>query len=764
MAIFKITPATSVFTTAVGDSAFHGDTAGADTLIVDPGAVLMAEGFGGTGAFLRFTGAWTVTINGAIVSTQQVGLSLDVGNPAISTITIGADGEVGGREGMNIGSSASINNAGVIAATDDLGVAIILSGGATHTIVNSGVISSPLRAIRDIGSSADKVTNFGTITGDIHLGGGNNTLINLGEITGSGDPSGVILFVNGNDTLSNSGHITGNVINLFDGTNTLTNSGVIDMTSSIAGGTGDDKLSNSGAITGDIELHGGANKLTNTGTIVGDVATDAGNDTIANSKSITGNLVLGDGANSLTNAGILDGFINVGDGNDTIVNAKIITHFVTLSGGSDQLTNSGTINDNGIIGFTSIAAGDGNDIIGNSGRTTGTVELGAGDDKLTNSGSIGVDLGGVSVYGGDGSESISNKGVITGDIDFTVGSTADKLVNAGTVGGDVMFGAGNDTLTDFMIIEMIMKSGKIVGTADLGGGNDSFTGGSFAETVKDGDGADIYKLGGGNDTHVATGHTGSDGNDTVGGGGGVDLYDAHLASNAVQINLDTIAHDETALDSNAVAVAANTATGDNVAGALLKDTITNFENVSGGDAADVIYGSALANALAGSAADDLLFGYAGNDVLEGGSDNDKLFGGLGNDTLNGGGNNDLLVGGAGKDQLTGGSDADIFQWIALSDSPITARDLIADFEQGNDKFDLSAIDADTTNSTGTNDTFAFIGTNVPFTGTPGQLHAFWSAIGQIVEGDVNGDKIADISIEIKDPTHAITLASTDFVL
>jgi hypothetical protein len=43
------------------------------------------------------------------------------------------------------------------------------------------------------------------------------------------------------------------------------------------------------------------------------------------------------------------------------------------------------------------------------------------------------------------------------------------------------------------------------------------------------------------------------------------------------------------------------------------------------------------------------------------------------------------------------------------------------------------------------------------------LHAFRSAIGQIVEGDVNGDKIADFSIEIADPTHAITLASTDFV-
>jgi Ca2+-binding RTX toxin-like protein len=466
----------------------------------------------------------------------------------------------------------------------------------------------------------------------------------------------------------------------------------------------------------------------------------------------------------VTNTGIIDGFINAGDGNDTVVNTKTITKAVILSSGGDQLTNSGTIHDNGLIGFTSVDAGDGNDTISNSGQTTGTVELGAGDDKLTNSGIIGTDNASVSVRGGDGSESISNRGAIAGNIDLTVGSTADKLVNAGTIGGDVTFGAGSDTFTDFMIIDMVMKSGKIVGTADLGGGNDMFTGGIFAESVKDGDGADIYKFGAGTDTYIATGHTGSDGNDVIGGGVGVDLYDAHLASNAVQINLDTIAHDETAVDSNAVAVAANTATGDNIAGALLKDTITNFENVSGGNGADVIYGSALANALAGGAADDLLFGYAGNDVLDGGSDNDKLFGGLGNDTLNGGGNNDLLVGGAGKDQLTGGSEADIFQWTAPSDSPITARDLVADFEQGIDNFDLSPIDAITTNAAGTNDAFTFIGTNVPFSGTAGDLHAFWTAIGQMVEGDVNGDKIADFSIEIKDPSHAITLASASFVL
>jgi hypothetical protein len=90
------------------------------------------------------------------------------------------------------------------------------------------------------------------------------------------------------------------------------------------------------------------------------------------------------------------------------------------------------------------------------------------------------------------------------------------------------------------------------------------------------------------------------------------------------------------------------------------------------------------------------------------------------------------------------------------------RDLVADFEQGSDVIDLFAIDANTL--VAGDNPFTFIGTNTPFTGSAGQLHAFWTAIGQMVEGDVNGDKKADFSIEIADPTHAITLTSTSFVL
>jgi Ca2+-binding RTX toxin-like protein len=193
-------------------------------------------------------------------------------------------------------------------------------------------------------------------------------------------------------------------------------------------------------------------------------------------------------------------------------------------------------------------------------------------------------------------------------------------------------------------------------------------------------------------------------------------------------------------------VAANTATGTSISGAL-KDTIFGFENVFGGAGNDLIYGTAAGNAFDGDFGNDFLFGFGGNDTLDGNFGNDDL------------------VGGAGKDILIGDAGADRFHYTALSDSGITAatRDLIADFEDF-DLIDLHLIDANKTNAAGTNDPFNFIGNNVPFTGAAGDLRAYWTAIGQIVEGDVNGDKKADFSIELQDPLHMILLTGDDFFI
>jgi uncharacterized protein len=171
---------------------------------------------------------------------------------------------------------------------------------------------------------------------------------------------------------------------------------------------------------------------------------------------------------------------------------------------------------------------------------------------------------------------------------------------------------------------------------------------------------------------------------------------------------------------------------------------------------------------------DLLFGTAGNDIinaLDGGdivfgdSGDDSIFGGLGRDSLNGGAGMDILVGGAGADILSGGSGQDIFRFNDIGDAPRATgrfaalnRETILDFSSANgvnhDLIDLSAIDANA-NVAG-DQSFAFVGSS-RFTGIAGQLRY---ADG-ILQGDVNGDRVADFEIYM---VTTPPLDTTDFIL
>ena len=87
-----------------------------------------------------------------------------------------------------------------------------------------------------------------------------------------------------------------------------------------------------------------------------------------------------------------------------------------------------------------------------------------------------------------------------------------------------------------------------------------------------------------------------------------------------------------------------------------------------------------------------------------------------------------------------------------------SRDLITDFTVGTDKLDLSAIDADTTKS-GEND-FRFFGTSA-FDGQGGALRYSYDAGRNVtvLEADINGDRAADLAIEL---TGNKTFTSSDF--
>jgi hypothetical protein len=123
--------------------------------------------------------------------------------------------------------------------------------------------------------------------------------------------------------------------------------------------------------------------------------------------------------------------------------------------------------------------------------------------------------------------------------------------------------------------------------------------------------------------------------------------------------------------------------------------------------ADTIYGRGGGDAIGGGIGGDALFGQAGDDVL--GGENitgyiaggaDILFGGSGDDRMFGGDMGDTLVGGHGADTMYGDIDLGIGPFVAHADvflflDACDTNDVIADFDQGMDLIDLSALYAGT---------------------------------------------------------------------
>ncbi|WDR06243.1 M10 family metallopeptidase C-terminal domain-containing protein [Devosia rhodophyticola] len=151
-----------------------------------------------------------------------------------------------------------------------------------------------------------------------------------------------------------------------------------------------------------------------------------------------------------------------------------------------------------------------------------------------------------------------------------------------------------------------------------------------------------------------------------------------------------------------------------------------------------------------------------SDRLDGGADNDHIEGLGGNDRLDGRAGDDIIDGGAGRDIMTGGSGSDIFQFKSLSDMGSTSRsrDVIRDFEHGQDKIDLSALDANSTVSG--NQEFAFLAQDDQlFNRKAGELAWHTEGRNTIIQGDINGDGIHDFEIQLRGH---IALDAGDFIL
>jgi len=385
---------------------------------------------------------------------------------------------------------------------------------------------------------------------------------------------------------------------------------------------------------------------------------------------------------------------------------------------------------------------------------------------------------------------VENHGLVAGNVDLGGGS--DVLVNSGRIDGDVRLGSGNDSFTSL--------SGSSVGGSIRGGhGDDLYVIGNRADMVLEqaGEGIDevrtalgsrsdfaamyilpanvenltgtsatgqgvygnaldnVIKMGAGGDLIVLQ----DGGDDRVESGGGNDFIYYGVAFTNADSNDGGTGNDTVGLLGN------YTLTFD-------ADDLVSIEALaaysSGNPAAPNSYNLTTVDANVAAGGHLTVTGMSLSKietlVFNGAAETDGRFtinGGKGDDTITGGMGKDLIWGNLGADVLRGGGGNDSFEYYAIADSTIGSRDIIMDFSAG-DKINLWNIDADGNAANG-NSQFSFIG-NAAFGNKAGELRVSEAqGGGWLVEGDVDGDGVADLSILVHVAGGHI-LGANDFIL
>jgi Ca2+-binding RTX toxin-like protein len=540
------------------------------------------------------------------------------------------------------------------------------------------------------------------------------------------------------------------------------------------------------------------------------VATDTG-DSI---DGAAGNdrIIAGAGADTIT-GGIGDDTINGGTGDDLL---KGDPGADTLSGGTGIDTMSYAASAAGVSIITSFTPGSGGDAQGDLILQNSSIEKFIGsafDDHITADaavvdGGAGNDVlsalsfyyqGPITLIGGDGDDTLNGNGIA---VTFIGGAGADRFIGAAS--GSAI-GVGAVSYADSTAgVRINLTGGADGGAAGIGGDAEgdifvrirSAVGSAFDDSLTGNAGSNLLQGGDGNDILAGRGG-GDDGFDFLEGGDGIDTADFGYSAIGVTVDLTRGIGPEVAL--------------------------TSIENVGGSGHDDQLLGDVAANGLWGFGGDDSLAGGAGGDTLRGGAGDDTLEGGTGNDRLDGGDgidaaiylrsnlgvtvdlgagtgrfgdaqgdmfigvenivgsargdtltggdganmlfgedSNDRLTGAGGADALNGGLGGDLFTYRAVGDSTVAVagRDTIQDFNTlEQDRIDLGQIDADGNAGNG-NSTFSFIGMD-PFTGAGAEVRFTAAGDDLLVEGDANGDMVADFAILVQG---TLTLTAADFVL
>lgn len=487
-------------------------------------------------------------------------------------------------------------------------------------------------------------------------------------------------------------------------------------------------------------------------------------------------------------------------------NVVIAPQFTGLAWNFDftgyQLEGIGMIS--GGVTVDTIIGSNGADVILGAGGAD-VLKGGLGDDTFAHSGGLNATQSTDTVDGGAGWDKLLAQAAST-VIGVNSMTSIEEISTGGFSGVTLVAYSTADTID----LRNIVVTGAL-SLIDLRGGDDVFYGTAGADTVDGGTGNDVIDTGDGNDViQVST----NNGWDVVRGGAGYDKI--VVMAHSVWVPFDFQGIEEVVGLTNTSIMGTTGNDTIDMSGVV----VTNVATINGNSGDDTIYGSNGADTLFGGAGFDVLHGGNGDDrftyttlveadVVHGGAGYDTLVGtstsaiisvsamdgveaitgsgntGVrffatddanvfdltniavsdisyfalqgGNDTFIGSASADYIYGGLGADTLRGGGGADMFAYRSTQEA---AGDVIGDFVSGQDKIDLSIIDAVPVGGGGGNEAFTFLGTG-NFTGSQGQLKYTVVSNGVVVSGDVSGDGVADFNITVLGVS---SLSASDFAL
>ncbi len=325
------------------------DVAVAKTTFTNSGAVLGGVQFGAGADTVTNSGtiAGSLSLGGGVNKVTNSGSIQSVETSLLSaTVTLANSGTIGNVQLAGTNGNHVITNSGSILGGYTGSI-------ANDTLTNSGTISGDIDLFAGLNtlnnSKQIQGTVFGGLSGkdtvnntvaaaviseDVIFNAGENVLSNRGfirSVTGGADKDtytnfgtivGQVAMGGGANTLTNSGTIGFDVF-MGEGTNTLTNTKTIHGRVVVTGvGTTVTKLTNSGLIAGEINVFAGSSSLTNSGNVAL-YNGGSGIDTVKNTGNI-GQVSLGDGDDVYTG----------GNNTDTVFDGNGLDK-IALGGGDD---------------------------------------------------------------------------------------------------------------------------------------------------------------------------------------------------------------------------------------------------------------------------------------------------------------------------------------------------------------------------------------------------------------------------------------------